>query len=270
VTGVGILPLIPEEFAVASLGVWMHKNPDAILVVGWLVCVGAVLGTDLFLYGIGRIGGPRLMNRPFVQKFLKPERVQLFAHKFQERGIWFMLTARLIPGWRSAVFITAGVIQYPVGRFCFADAISAVPLVTFFFFGGYYAADTINNIIANIHGAQQVLLVIGLVGLLIVGVILYLRWMRAKEKEEAAEEAIEHIKMEEAQAGKDNAEATTPVFSSDHLASSRADPSKKEAIQHNMMEESQAGNTVTVTEPAVFSTQPLAASGAEASKEEAA
>lgn len=225
VTGVGILPLIPEEFAVASLGVWMHKNPDAILVVGWLVCVGAVLGTDLFLYAIGRFGGPRLMNRPFVQKFLKPERVQLFAHKFQERGIWFMLTARLIPGWRSAVFITAGVIQYPVGKFCLADAISAVPLVTFFFFGGYYAADTINIIIANIHGAQQVLFVIGLVGLLIVGVILYLRWMRAKEKEEAAEEAIEHIKMEEAHASQSNPESSPPIYNNQTLTASGAEAS---------------------------------------------
>lgn len=200
VTGVGIFPFIPEEVAVAGLGAWIHNNPDAFLLFSWLFCLGAVLGTDLFLYAIGRIGGPRLMNKPIVQKFLKPERLQLFAHKFQERGIWFMLTARLIPGWRSAVFITAGVIQYPVGRFCVADAISSLPLVTFFFFGGYYAADTINAIIANIHRAQNVLLLLALIGLLIVCVILYLRWLRAKEKEEAAEEAIEHIKMEESQA----------------------------------------------------------------------
>ncbi|HQR05232.1 MAG TPA: DedA family protein [Gemmatales bacterium] len=200
VTGVGIVPFVPEEFAVVTLGVLTHKYPDAILIVAWLICVAAVLGTDLFLYAVGRIGGPRLMNRPFVQKFLKPERVQLFAHKFQQRGIWFMLTARLIPGWRSAVFITAGVIQYPIGRFCVADAISAVPLVTFFFFGGYFAADTIMEIIANIHRAQNVLLLIAFVGFLVVAVVLYLRWMRAREKEEEAEEAIEHVKMEEAQA----------------------------------------------------------------------
>lgn len=200
ITGVGIIPFIPEEVAVAGLGIWIHKNPDAILLICWLVCVAAVLGTDLFLYAIGLIGGPVLMNKPWVQKLLKPERVQNFAHKFQERGIWFMLTARLIPGWRSAVFITAGVIKYPIGRFCLADAISAVPLVTFFFFGGYYAADTINAIIANIKQAQNVLLLLAFFGLLIVGAILYLRWMRAQEKKEAAEEAIEHIKMEEAQA----------------------------------------------------------------------
>jgi len=154
------------------------------------------------------------MSKPFVQKLFKPERVQLFANKFQDRGIWFMLTARVIPGWRSAVFITAGVIQYPVGRFCLADAISSVPLVTFFFFGGYYAADTINAIIANIHRAQNMLLLLALVGLLIVAVILYIRWMRAREKEEAAEEAVEHEKMEEALAAK----SVTPVLESQSLA----------------------------------------------------
>lgn len=198
ITGVGVLPFIPEEVAVAGLGAWVHNNPDALLVISWVCCVAAVLGTDLFLYAIGRLGGPRLMSKPWVQKLLKPERVALFAQKFQERGIWFMLTARLIPGWRSAVFITAGVIQYPIQRFCLADAISSVPLVTFFFFGGYYAADWINAIIGNIHRAQNMLLLIAFVGILIAGVIIYLRWMRAREKEEAEEEAVEHIKMEEA------------------------------------------------------------------------
>lgn len=198
ITGVGLIPFIPEEVAVAGLGAWIHNNPDAILLISWLFCIGAVLGTDLFLYMIGRIGGPRLMNKPFVQKLFKPERVQNFAHKFQQRGIWFMLTARLIPGWRTAVFITAGVIQYPIERFCIADAISSVPLVTFFFFGGYFAADWINAIIANIHQAQNVLLLIAVVGLLLVAVIVYLRWLREREKEEEAEEAVEHVKMEEA------------------------------------------------------------------------
>jgi membrane protein DedA with SNARE-associated domain len=240
VTGVGILPLIPEEFAVASLGVWMHKNPDAFLVIGWMVCVLAVLGTDLFLYAVGRIGGPRLMNRPFVQKFLKPERVQLFAHKFQQRGIWFMLTARLIPGWRSAVFITAGVIQYPVGKFCLADAISAVPLVTFFFFGGYFAADTINEIIANIHRAQNVLLLIAFVGFLVVAVVLYLRWMRAREKEEEAEEAIEHVKMEEAQAHNTESGPVPGLLPSPMHADE-----KEEAIEQVKIEETQAHSTET-------------------------
>lgn len=200
ITGVGLLPFVPEEVAVAGLGIWIVKNPDAILVVSWLVCLVAVLGTDLFLYAVGRFGGPVLMSKRWVQKILKPERMQVFAHKFQERGIWFMLTARLIPGWRSAVFITAGVIQYPVGRFCLADAISSVPLVTFFFFGGYYAADTINAVIANIQQAQDILLLLVIMGVLIVGAILYVRWMRAQEKKEAVEEAIEHIKIEESHA----------------------------------------------------------------------
>lgn len=277
-TGVGILPLIPEEFAVASLGVWMHKNPDAYLLFGWLFCVGAVLGTDLFLYAVGRLGGPRLMSRPFVQKFLKPERVQLFAHKFQERGIWFMLTARLIPGWRSAVFISAGVIQYPVGRFCLADAISAVPLVTFFFFGGYYAADTINAIIANIHGAQKMLLLIGLVGLLIVGVIIYLRWMRAREKEEEAEEAIEHAKMEEVQANKNttdetqeenakkvNAHAKIEEAQPNKSASEEKKEEKAEKVNaHAKMEEVRANKSTIEEATGILNGQLLAATGAKA------
>jgi membrane protein DedA with SNARE-associated domain len=198
VTGVGLLPFIPEEVAVATLGAWVHKNPQAMLILSWLFCLAAVLGTDLFLYMIGRIGGPKLMSKPWVQKLLKPERVQIFADKFQQRGIWFMLSARLIPGWRTAVFITAGVIRYPTERFLIADAISSIPLVTFFFFGGYYAADWIDAIIANLHLAQNVILLLVLLGVLLLTIALYFRWMRKKEKEEAVAEQIQHQKMEDA------------------------------------------------------------------------
>lgn len=198
ITGVGLLPFIPEEVAVASLGAWVHKNPEAMLVLSWLFCLAAVLGTDLFLYMIGRLGGPRLMSKPWVQKLLKPERVQIFADNFQHRGVWFMLSARLIPGWRTAVFITAGVIRYPTERFMLADAISSIPLVTFFFFGGYYAADWIDAIIANLHQAQYVILLLALLGVLLLIIALYFRWMRKKEREEAAAEEKQHKKMEDA------------------------------------------------------------------------
>lgn len=245
ITGVGILPFIPEEVAVASLGAWVHNNPDALLILSWLFCVGAVLGTDLFLYMVGRLGGPRLMAKPWVQKLLKPERVALFAQKFQDRGIWFMLTARLIPGWRSAVFITAGVIQYPIARFCFADAVSSIPLVSFFFFGGYFAADWINDIIANIHRAQNVLLLIAFVGLLIAGIIIYLRWMRAKEKQEAEEEAVEHIKMEEV-VGQLPVEPANPLQPLETATSEMA-RSGREAEENIKMEEVGSSSTGRVS-----------------------
>jgi hypothetical protein len=53
----------------------------------------------------------------------------------------------------------------------FLAAIGALAIVVgigaaAFFFGGYYAADTINAIIANIHQAQNMLLLLALVGLL--------------------------------------------------------------------------------------------------------
>jgi membrane protein DedA with SNARE-associated domain len=196
ITSLG-LPPIPEEVAVAGLGMWIHKNPDAFLLFSWLICLGAVLGTDLFLYSIGRFGGFRLLRNKYVQKFLPPERVQTFSRKFQDRGVWFMLTARLIPGWRTAVFITAGSIHYPVGAFVFADAISSVPLVTFFFFGGYFAADWITALIDNLHQAQSLILFIVFIALLIIGIVIYLRWMHKRQVEEEAEEAEEHIKMEQ-------------------------------------------------------------------------
>jgi membrane protein DedA with SNARE-associated domain len=197
ITGVGLIPFVPEEVAVAGLGAWVHENPDAFLLFSWLICLGAVVGTDLFLYMIGRLGGWRLLKQKYVQKLLPPERIQTFSRKFQERGVWFMLTARLIPGWRSAVFITAGSIRYPVGAFVLADAISSVPLVTFFFFGGYFAANWINALINNLHQFQNWLLLAGIVLVVIISLLIYLRWMRKREEEEAAEEAVEHIKIEQ-------------------------------------------------------------------------
>jgi len=196
ITSLG-LPPIPEEVAVAGLGAWVHQNPDAFWLFSWLICIGAVLGTDLFLYGVGRLGGHRLLRQKYVQKAIKPERIHTFSRKFQEKGVWFMLTARLIPGWRTAVFITAGSIRYPVNRFVLADAISSVPLVTFFFFGGYLAADWINDLINRLHHTQNVIFLVVFLAAVILGLILYIHWMRRRQIEEAAEEAEEKEKIEQ-------------------------------------------------------------------------
>jgi hypothetical protein len=71
------------------------------------------------------------------------------------------------------------------------------------------------------------LLLIAFIGLIIVGIILYLRWMRAKEKQEAVEEAIEHQKMEaagELPVNKENPLVIHPIEKADDKAIEPTEP----------------------------------------------
>jgi membrane-associated protein len=187
-TGMGIIPFIPEEAAVlgvASIVTANHLN----LWIGWLCCIIGIIGTDVVLYSLGRFGGPKLFASRMGRYFLSPERQGKITNGFSKHGIKFLLSGRLLPGVRTGIFITAGAIHYPIWRFILADAIS-IPVISFFYFGGYFAADRIKMIIANVDHAKNWLL---LLAILAVGSYLayrYVKYLKLKSADESKELAV--------------------------------------------------------------------------------
>ena len=57
---------------------------------------------------------------------------------FQKYGVKILLFARLTPGIRAPIFLTAGIMKLPVTYFLFADGIYAIPGVSMLFFLGYW------------------------------------------------------------------------------------------------------------------------------------
>ena len=83
---------------------------------------------------------------------LTPERLVRITNNFHEYGIRILLFARLTPGIRAPIFLTAGITRLPLARFIFADGIYAIPGVSILFGLGYAFTNQIVDLIKNEAG----------------------------------------------------------------------------------------------------------------------
>jgi membrane protein DedA with SNARE-associated domain len=115
-----------------------------LLVGGYLVFIGAltwpltlaigligVVGSDMLLYSAGRhlAWHPR---RNLEERVLSPARLRRVTLWFARFGALAVFGARLVPGTRALVFVTAGLQGLPASRFLICDSLGAliwVPLV---------------------------------------------------------------------------------------------------------------------------------------------
>jgi membrane protein DedA with SNARE-associated domain len=168
-TGLGA-PM-PEELPVVIGGGIVHD----LNVTDWrwwrmlLACIAGVIVGDTCLYMIGRFWGIRLVHIPFIKKHLMtPERLVKISRNFQEYGVKILLFARMTPGIRAPIFITAGITKLPWIKFFIADGIYAIPGVTILFSLGYWSADTVKGIIeageSQVRSIVWLVLIIGIAG----------------------------------------------------------------------------------------------------------
>jgi membrane protein DedA with SNARE-associated domain len=168
-TGMG-LP-IPEELPVVIAGVLAGHD----LVYWWTmlpVCIVAVIIGDSILYLIGRFWGPRLLQYRWVRRHaLTPERLAKIEDNFNKYGVRILLFARMTPGIRAPIFLTAGIIRLPLPRFVLADGLYAVPGVSLLFFLGYFFGE---GILALVERAEHVKFWIMLV--VVAGIVIYVTY----------------------------------------------------------------------------------------------
>src|SRR5262245_7492932 len=106
---------LPEEVPVATAGVYIgHASQDPDSRVRWWimlpVCILGVVAGDGILYSIGRLWGPRLVQYRWLRKkLLPPDRLAEIEGNFHKYGVKILLYARLLPGIRAPIFVTAGI-----------------------------------------------------------------------------------------------------------------------------------------------------------------
>jgi membrane-associated protein len=130
-----IFPVLPSETAVIALGVATAGSSDPR--IGLLVAcaaLGAFLGDNL-CYLVGRRFGPWVERRFFASE--KGRRRREWAeHSLERFGIQIIIVCRFIPGGRTAVTLSCGLIGYSRRRFVVATAIAAVIWALYAFFLG--------------------------------------------------------------------------------------------------------------------------------------
>ncbi len=125
--------LISEDLACLSAGILSSKGS----IPYWAALFGGFLGIylgDVGLYVIGRIGGIGLLRRRPIRWLVKERMVVQAEELFREHGAKLIFSSRLLPGSRLPIYAAAGVLSYPIGRFCLfmglAGGLSALVLVT--------------------------------------------------------------------------------------------------------------------------------------------
>jgi membrane protein DedA with SNARE-associated domain len=164
-TGLGF-PM-PEELPIILGGVLTTHDE-----VRWYfmlpVCIVGVIIGDSFLYLIGRFWGTKLVEMPFIRnRLLTPDRLKEISANFKKHGVKILLFARLTPGIRAPIFLTAGISKLPITYFLVADGIYAIPGVSILFFLGYWFTDAIIDLVKDAAPLKPILVLVALAAIII-------------------------------------------------------------------------------------------------------
>ena len=95
---------------------------------------GAFLGDNL-CYLLGRWFGPRIQRR-FFRSEKAAKRLAWAEHSLERYGMPLIVVCRFIPGGRTAVMLSCGIVRYDRRRFIIATAIAGVIWACYSFFLG--------------------------------------------------------------------------------------------------------------------------------------
>jgi membrane protein DedA with SNARE-associated domain len=130
-----LIPVLPSETAVIALGVATAGSTDPrIAVLVALAAVGAFLG-DNAAYLLGRRFGPAVSR--WIFKGERGARRRAWAQRsLAQYGIRIIVACRFIPGGRTAVTLTCGLIGYPRRSFILGTGIAGVLWASYAFLIG--------------------------------------------------------------------------------------------------------------------------------------
>jgi membrane-associated protein len=130
-----LIPLLPSETAVIALGVATtgSADPRAAVLVALAAC-GAFLG-DNAAYLLGRRFGQAVAGRVLAGE--RGARRRAWAERSLHRfGARIIVGCRFVPGGRTAITLTCGLVGYPRRRFIPATACAAVIWASYAFLIG--------------------------------------------------------------------------------------------------------------------------------------
>lgn len=161
---------IPED--ITLIGAGLLAGLGKISLAGALIAgfIGVLIG-DAFLFFLGRRLGTRVFSLPIFRKIFTPDRVRLATEKVQANSKFICFTARFLPGLRSPIFLTSGVLGVSPWVFLGLDGFAALISVPVWVVGAYWFGQNLDQAL-EFAKQMQIYLILGLV-LLFFGYWLY-------------------------------------------------------------------------------------------------
>lgn len=166
-----VFPLVPSETSVILAGV-LASTGDLVLVgVILTAAAGAIVG-DNASYWIGRTVGHRLVDRWF--KGERRKQVD-WAHKqVEDRGGYLIVIGRFIPGGRTAVTLSCGMLEMRWRRFIAFDVAAGLVWGVYAAMLGYVGGRTFEE------DPLKGFLLAFAIALLVAGAVEAYRWIRKR------------------------------------------------------------------------------------------
>jgi membrane protein DedA with SNARE-associated domain len=113
------------------------------LVPALMVIYPTLLGTDLFLYFVGRKYGRKVVEHRRFRRVISAEKLKKLEERFQKWGIWAVFVGRHLVGLRAQVFLAAGVLRMSVVQFLIADGAYAILSIAIMMGLGYWGGSSL-------------------------------------------------------------------------------------------------------------------------------
>jgi membrane protein DedA with SNARE-associated domain len=124
-----VVPVVPSETTVIVGGVTAGLSPPGKSLLLVILCgaIGAFIGDNL-AYLLGRRAGPWIHGRA---KEKGKSRLSWAEQQLKRRGGLLLITARFVPGGRTAITVSSGVTHQPHPRFALFVGIAAIIWATY-------------------------------------------------------------------------------------------------------------------------------------------
>jgi membrane protein DedA with SNARE-associated domain len=135
---------VPEEAPIILAAV-LSKNEQMWWPLALAACFVGVLLGDFVVYFLGYFHGERVLRLPLTRKFLTRAREAQIKGYFHRHGFKILILGRFAVGFRTAAYLTAGILKLPVLKLFLTDCFAA-SLSTLLMFGlGYVFAHQIES-----------------------------------------------------------------------------------------------------------------------------
>jgi membrane protein DedA with SNARE-associated domain len=128
---------VPEEAPIIIAGI-LSRNGKMHWIPALASCFAGVLVGDFVVYFLGFFYGEKVLSLPLTRKFLTKARETQIKGYFDRHGVKILILGRFAVGFRTAAYLTAGILRLPTLKLLLTDLFAA-SISTFLMFGLSYA-----------------------------------------------------------------------------------------------------------------------------------
>ncbi|GAC1334154.1 MAG: hypothetical protein NVSMB14_01200 [Isosphaeraceae bacterium] len=166
---------VPEEAPIIGAAI-LSKNARMSAPIALAACLIGVLVGDFVVYFLGYFSGEKVLSFRLTRKFITKQREAQIKGYFHRHGIKILILGRFAVGFRTAAYLTAGILRLPALKLFLTD-LCAASLSTLLMFGlGYWFADWIEK------GLSELKHYLVLIAAAAVGIALLYRYVKARRR----------------------------------------------------------------------------------------